>query len=119
MFGFSLNTLNQRSLTMVRTVMNNFRNHPSYREFSISINEHDIEGSASITITKYGQNVNRFYFYPSSSGSIASIAIYGAELNGHFSSIRNSMNIFGLQVDEIEMVTNSASPFVDVYLKDY
>jgi hypothetical protein len=119
MFGFSMNKLNERSLNMVKTVYKNFKNHPSYREFSVSMTEHDIEGSASITITKYGQNVNKFYFYPASSGNIASIAIYGAELGGHLNSIRNSMNIFGLKVDEVEMVTNSASPFVDVYLEQY
>ncbi|MDD4821720.1 MAG: hypothetical protein PHI48_04085 [Bacteroidales bacterium] len=104
---------------MVKTILNNFKNHPTYKDYSVSLNEHDIEGSASITITKYGQNVNKFYFYPASSGNIASIAIYGAELSGHLNSIRNSMNIFGLKVDEVEMVTNSASPFVDVYLQDY
>lgn len=70
-----MNKLNERSLNMVKTVYKNFKNHPSYREFSVSMTEHDIEGSASITITKYGQNVNKFYFYPASSGNIASIAI--------------------------------------------
>lgn len=119
MFGFSTSRLNSRSLNMVRTVYNNFKSHPSYRDYSIEINEYDIEGSASITITKFGQNVNRFYFYPSGSGNIASIAIYGAELNGHLNSIRTSKTIFGLKVNEIEFVTNSASPFVDVYLENY
>lgn len=119
MFGFTSHFLNQRSLTMVRTVMSNFKNHSLYKEFSVTLNENDISGSASISIMKYGQNVNRFYFYPNSSGNIESIAIYGAELNGHFNSIRNSMSIFGLKVNEIEMVTDSTSPFVDVYLQSY
>lgn len=120
MFGFASNTLNQRSLTMVKTVHNNFKNHPSYREFSVSMTEHDIEGSASITITKYGQNVNKFYFYPDSSGNITSIAIYGAELSGHYNTISNSKLAFGLKVSDIELVTaNTQSPFVDIYLEDY
>ncbi len=118
MFGMSSAQLNEQSLTMVRTVFNNFRNHPSYSGYSISKNEHDIEGSASITITLNGENINRFYFYPAlGSGKIASIAIYGVELNGHYQSINKSKLIFGLKVDEIEIVTqNTQSPFVDISL---
>lgn len=121
MWGISTNQLNERSKTMVRTVYNNFRSHPNYREFSINIDEQDIEGSASITITKYGQNVNKFYFYPNSrNGDIASIAIYGSQLNGHYNSINNSKLAFGLKVSEIEIVnTNTQSPFVDIYLENY
>lgn len=121
MWGFSTNQLNERSKTMVRTVYNNLKNHPNYREFDVSIDLNDVEGSASITITKYGQNINKFFFYPHSSDSnIISIAIYGSSLNDHYSSIKNSKLAFGLKVSEIEVVTEGTiSPFVDVYLENY
>lgn len=121
MFGFSMNKLNERSLNMVRTVYNNFKNHPTYRDYNISIDENDMQGSASVTVTKSGQFVNKFYFYPNSSiGQIASIAIYGSQLNGHYNSINNSKLAFGLKVSDIELVTaNTQSPFVDIYLEDY
>lgn len=121
MWGHSNNQLNDRSLSMVRTVYNNFRIHPNYIDFTVTIDEHDIQGSASITISKHGQNVNKFYFYPKSgNGNLESIAIYGSHLNGHYNSINGSKLAFGLKVSEIEMVTaNTQSPFVDVYLDDY
>jgi hypothetical protein len=121
MWGISSKQLNDRSLIMVRTVYNNFRTHPNYREFTVTIDEHDIEGSASVTITKSGQNVNKFYFYPNSkTGNIESISIYGSQLNSHYNSINGSKLAFGLKVSEIELVTtNTQSPFVDVFLQPY
>lgn len=121
MFGHSSNSLNDRSVTMVKTVYNNMKGHPNYREYSVSIDLNDVQGSASITISKYGQNANKFYFYPNSNnGNIKSIAIYGASLNGHYNSINNSKLAFGLKVSEIEMVTqNTTTPFVDIYLEKY
>ncbi len=120
MWSSSSKKLNERSMKIVKTVYNNMKSHPTYTGFTVTIDEYDIEGSASITLTKNGQNVNKFYFYPKhGNGNIESIAIYGAQLNGHFSSINGSKNVFGLKVSEIEIVTNSASPFVDVYIEDY
>ena len=121
MFGFSTNKLNDRSKAMVKNVYNGFKNHPTYRDFNITIDEHDIQGSASVTITKLGQNVNKFYFYPKQgNGNIESIAIYGSQLNGHYNAINSSKLAFSLRVSEIELVTtNTQAPFVDIYLEDY
>ena len=119
--GFSNNSLNMRSADMVRTVFNNLKNHPSYKDFTVTIKDNDIEGSSSITITKNGQNVSKFYFYPlSSNGNIESIAIYGSQLNEQYNTIKNSKLVFGLRISKIELVTtNTQSPFVDVSLQPY
>lgn len=118
MLGFTNNELNQYSLDMIRTLYHNMASYTGYRIYDISINEYDIQGSASITMSQNGQPINRFYLYPHyQTGRISSIAIYGAYLLDHFNSIRNSGLIFGLKIKEIEMVTtNTQSPFVDVFL---
>ena len=120
MLGTS-NELNSKSLIMVKTVYNNFRVHPSYSGYTITIDNNDIQGSASITIYRDGLNINKFYFYPNSvNGDIESIAIYGNQLNGHFNSINSSKIAFGLRIIDIELVTqNTMSPFVDVNLQPY
>ncbi len=121
MLNGSRDRFNEKSLYMIRTVYNNFKIHPTFRDYIFLINEHDINGSVSITATKFGQFVNVFYFYSDSTiGQIGSIAIYGSKLDVHYNSINSSKLAFGLKISEIELVTtNTQSPFVDVFLEDY
>ena len=105
-----MNTLNEQSLKLVMNIYNNMSNH--YPQYDILINKNDISGSASIEVL----SVNKYYFYPDGvSGNIESIAIYGIALQSHYGTISRTLNIFGLKVKNVALVTqNTISPFVDV-----
>jgi len=111
-------SLNQRSLQMIETICNNAANSTVYKNYKVTGANDPINGTAFIDITKDGGFINKFLFSPTPNGDIASIAIYGINLKGHFETIRSSMNIFGLAVDDVEM-DSGYSDFVDVTLKEY
>ena len=50
---------------------------------------------------------------------IGSVAIYGAELEGHLRSIKSSMKFCGLNVKEVSIDREGYSPYVDVILEKY
>ena len=51
--------------------------------------------------------------------NIGSVAIYGAELEGHLRSIKSSMKFCGLNVKEVSIDREGYSPYVDVILEKY
>lgn len=115
------NQLNEHSQQLVRNVYNNFRVHPTYAKYNVEMSGYDaMKGSITINISLNNQLVNRFDFYGTPfGGRIGSIAIYGANLNGHLNSIRGSMTVFGLVVEDISIDNAGFSPYVDVQLKPY
>lgn len=62
-----------------------------------------------------GQILNRFDFYANSYGAIGSIAILGSDLKDLEQTIVGSKNIFGLQVEDVE-VESGLEMYLDVTL---
>lgn len=110
---------NSDSDQKIANIVNNARNHPMYKSYQISSYCGDWRtGVQIVDISKNGDTVNQFHFYPGINGKIESIAIYGRNLNGHLNAIRSSMSIFGLPVASVEMDAGF-SDYVDVYLDNY
>ncbi len=115
MFGREI--LNPEGVKLARNIFNNFRTHPNYISYDFDFYEE--LGCAVINITKNGNLVNMYRFYPRPiSADIGSIAIYGIALKSHYDTINSTKNIFGFRVSDIEIVSeNTTSPFVDIMLK--
>lgn len=73
----------------------------------------------SIEVSNDGQPVNLFMFFPDGKGNIGSVAIYGSNLNRHYSTISKTLNVFGLPVIGIDMDNSGMSDFVDVQIGKY
>ena len=74
-------------------------------------------GVQALEVSKNGQSVNLFLFYPDPNGKIGSIALYGTNLQGHYNAMRRTMMVFGMPISEINMEYGQ-SEYVDIYL-DY
>lgn len=114
------NSLNTDSHQRIRNIENGFRNYPAYAEYSIRNYCYDMRvGIQALEVSKYGQPVNLFLFYPdpNGSGKIGSIALYGAGLQGHYDAMRRSMMAFGMRISSISF-ESGLSDFLDIYL-DY
>lgn len=72
----------------------------------------------ALEISKSGQLVNLWLFFPGIDGQIESIACYGNYLTGHYRAISNSMSVFGMPVSDVS-IENGASPYVDIILDSY
>lgn len=114
-----MGSFNSDSKAKIANIVNNARNHPMYQSYQISAYCGDWRtGVQIVDISKNGDTINQFHFFPGISGEIESIAIYGRNLSGHLNAIRSSMSIFGLPVASAEM-DSGYSDFVDVYLENY
>lgn len=112
--------LNQESLRRINNIVTGFRNHPLYTAYSIRAYCYDArECVYAIEVGKGAQLINLWLFYPGSNGEINSIAVYGSYLQGHLNAIRNSMTVFGMPVESVDMDCSGMSDFVDIYLKEY
>lgn len=109
--------LSQENIQLITNIYMNFKNNPVYSKYDISMVENAAMGAIDIYVEKNGQPVNRFMFCGSLFGELNSIAIYGAQLNGHLKSIKSSMRIFGLKVSDVEIDYEGLSPYVDVTLE--
>lgn len=119
MFGFGSH-LNQDSLMRIQNIVNGFRNHPTYSTYQIKSYLYDMRaGCHALEITRNGQPINLFLFYPDANGSgkIGSIALYGANLQGHYNAMRSSMMAFGMPISEISF-DSGMETFLDITL-DY
>lgn len=111
-------SFNSDSKQKIVNVVNNARNHPMYQNYEISSYCGDWRtGVQIVDISKNGDTINQFHFYPGINGEIQSIAIYGSNLRGHLNAILSSMSIFGMPVESAEM-DSGYSDYVDVYLKN-
>lgn len=111
-------SLNQDSIQRIKNIENGFRNYPAYASFQIRNFVYDMHaGVHALEITRNGQNVNLFLFYPDASGSgkIGSIALYGVNLQGHYNAMRSSMMAFGMPISDISF-DSGIEPFLDIYL---
>lgn len=118
MFGFG--HLNQDSLSRIRNIEMGFRNYPAYVAYQIKSYLYDMRaGCHALEITRNGQTINLFLFYPdvSGSGKIGSIALYGANLQGHYNAMRSSMMAFGMPISDISF-DSGMETFLDITL-DY
>ena len=118
MFGFG--NLNQDSLARIQNIVNGFRNYPAYSAYQIKSYLYDMRaGCHAIEISRNGQVINLFLFYPQygGSGKIGSIALYGANLQGHYNAMRSSMTAFGMPISDIQFVSGIET-FLDITL-DY
>ena len=112
--------LNQDSLQRIQNIATGFRNFPAYSAYQIQSYVYDFRaGVHALEITRNGQPVNLFIFYPdvSGNGKIGSIALYGANLQGHYNAMRSSMMAFGMPISDISFDSGN-EPFLDIYL-DY
>ena len=117
MFGYK--SLNADSRSRINNIVNNARNHPNYRNHDISTYVYDHrQGVMAVEISKFGQLVNLWLFFPGIDGEIESIACYGSYLTGHYKAIRNSMTVFGMPVYDVS-IEEGASPYVDITLDAY
>lgn len=113
-------SLNQESLWRINNIVSGFKNHPMYTAYSIRSYCYEIRrGIHAIEIGKNGQPINLWLFYPGINGEINSIAVYGSYLQGHLNAIRNSMTVFGMAVESVNMDYSGISNFIDIYLKEY
>lgn len=111
-------SLSEDSLQRIRNIETGFRNFPAYASYSIRNYCIDFRaGVQALEITKNGQPINLFLFYPDSRGKIGSIAVYGVNLQGHYNAMRNSMMAFGMPISQINM-ESGLSDYLDIYL-DY
>lgn len=113
-------SLNQESLQRINNIVTGFKSHPMYASYSIRSYCYDVRaGVYAIEVGKKGQLLNLWLFYPGSNGEINSIAVYGSCLQGHLNAIRNSMTVFGMPVESVDMDYSGMSDFVDIYLEKY
>lgn len=114
------NSLNKDSHNRIENIVTGFKNFPMYAAYSIESYCYDVRsGAYAIEVTKNGQPLNLFLFYPGPDGEIGSIAIYGSALQGHYNAIKSSMTIFGMPVKSVDMDYSGISDFVDVFLEKY
>lgn len=113
---FDVPSLSRDSVLIIRNIHNVFLTHPNYIGYEFDFYEDS--GCVVFNIKKEGRIANMYRFYAKPlSGEIGSIAIYGRALEGHFKTISHSKIIFGLVVEDIELVTtNTIEPFVDITL---
>ena len=111
-------TLNQDSKQRIENIANGFRNYPAYTSYEIKSYVYDYRGGIhALEITRYGNPVNLFLFYPDESGNgkIGSIAVYGAQLQGHYNAMKSSMMAFGMRITSISMEYGN-EPFLDIFI---
>lgn len=116
MFGFR--HLNQDSLVRIQSIVNGFRNHPAYSTYQIKSYPYDLHaGVHAVEISRNGQAINLFLFYPDirGIGKIGSIALYGANLQGHYNAMRSSMMAFGMPISDIAF-DSGMETFLDITL---
>ena len=110
--------LNQDSVQRIKNIENGFKNYPAYSAYQITSYVYDyMAGVHALEITRNGQFVNLFLFYPSTNGKIESIAVYGANLQGHYNAMRSSMMAFGMPISDISIESGNET-YLDIYL-DY
>lgn len=113
-----MTSLNSDSLQRIQNIVNNFKRIPSYASYDIRSYLFDPMGGVyAINVTKNGNPVNLFLFYPSTDGEIHSFAVYGANLREHYNAMKSSMMAFGMTICDIS-IEHGNEPYVDVYL-DY
>lgn len=115
MYGY----LNQDSLQRIKNIENGFRNFPAYSAYQIRSFVYDLRLKVhALEITRNGDFVNLFLFYPSTNGNgkIGSIAIYGAGLQGHYNAMRSSMMAFGMPITDIS-IESGKETFLDIYIE--
>lgn len=114
------NSLNQDSQQRINNIVNGFRNYPAYHAYSIKSYAYDIHtGAHALEISRNNQLVNLWLFMPGIDGKIASIAVYGCNLQGHLNAILSSMTVFGMRVSSAEIDRAGYSDYIDIYLEDY
>ena len=117
---FGIRCLNQDSLQRIQNIANGFRNYPAFSAYNIRSYVYDFSvGVHALEVSKNGQIVNLWLFYPNESGNgkIGSIAVYGSNLQGHYNAMRSSMSAFGMRISDISF-ESGIETFLDVYL-DY
>lgn len=113
-------SLNQESLCRINNIVTGFKNHPNYASYTIRSYCYDIQaGVHAIEVGKGSKLINLWLFYPGTNGEINSIAVYGSYLQGHLNAIRNSMTVFGMAVESVDLDCSGMSDFVDIYLEEY
>lgn len=114
------NHLNNDSLQRIGNIVNGFRNHPAYASYAIKSYAYDVRtGAHALEVSRNGEAINLWLFYPSIDGKIGSIAVYGNYLQGHLNAILSSMTVFGMKVSSAEMDYSGMSDFIDIYLEEY
>lgn len=105
-------TLNSESTNLIKGLVQQFKNLDYNTELGCNPN-----GSIYFTVVKFGGASNRFEFYGNPNGDIASIAIYGSNLQGHLNNILNKKTIFGLPIEDAEIDRGGMEKYVDIQIK--
>ena len=114
------NSLNEESLRRINNIVVNFKNHPAYARYSINSYCRDWkQGIHAIEVGLNGNLINLWLFFPGPDGEIQSIAVYGSHLLGHLNAIRQTMKVFGMEVESAELDRGGMSDYVDIFLKPY
>lgn len=115
MYGF----LNEDSLQRIQNIYMGFKNYPAYAAYDIESYVYDLRaGVHALKITRNGETLNLFLFYPATNntGKIGSIALYGLNLQGHYNAMRSSMMAFGMPISDISF-DSGMEDFLDIYLE--
>ena len=111
--------LNQDSLQRIQNIAAGFKNFPAYAAYQITSYVYDFRaGVHALEITRDGKMINLFLFYPDTSGNgkIGSIALYGANLQGHYNAMSSSMMAFGMPISDISF-DSGMETFLDIHLE--
>lgn len=110
--------LNQDSLQRIQNIVNGFKNYPAFSLYEINSYVYDFRaGVHALEVSKNGQTINLWLFYPSVTdpGKIGSIALYGSNLQGHYNAMTSSMSAFGMPISNIS-IESGMETFIDIYL---
>lgn len=114
------NSLNQESQRRIQNIVDGFKNYPAYAAYTIkSYCYEPRKGIHALEISKNDTFINLWLFFPGIHGEIQSIAVYGANLQGHLNAILSSMTVFGMKVSSAEIDRSGISDYIDIYLEEY
>lgn len=114
------NSLSLDSQQRIQNIANGFRAIPAYSSYQLRTYVYDpLGGVYAIEISRYGNIVNLFLFFPDNThtGKIGSIALYGANLQGHYNAMKSSMMCFGMPISDISFESGMEN-YLDITL-DY
>lgn len=108
---------NTDSQMRIQNIIDGIKNHPWYSGYEVNSYVYN-RASYAVELRRNSRLINMFLFFSEKDGKISSIAIYGANLQGHLMAIRSTMSIFGMKVVSVGLDSGIAD-YVDVYIEKY
>lgn len=117
MFNYCSFRFSADSMQRIKNIENGIRNFPAFAAYNVSHYCYDPRGDVqALEVSNGNECLNLFLFFPGEEGKIASIALYGVNLEGHYNVMRKSMMAFGMPISEINKESGE-SDYLDIYLE--